>query len=147
MIDITQVDHIGIRVSDPQRAIAYYNNLGFEVLQEVEFDAVIIIKNSAGVEINLITNAPSDNDGKNILMDVPEKYPGYTHAAWRVSSIRDTLADIKAKDMKISQGPVTFGDGHVSVFLRDPDRNVIELRGRDENPEEIDGIEFYTNDN
>ncbi len=42
-ISIEQVDHIGIRVSDPGRALAFYRALGFELEREVEFDAVIII--------------------------------------------------------------------------------------------------------
>ena len=147
MIKITQVDHIGIRISDVERALAFYRVLGFKILKEVDFDPVIIVKNEADMEINLITNAPSDNGGKNILMDVEDKYPGYTHAAWQVTSINDTLATLKSNNIEISQGPVTFGDGHVSVFLRDPDRNVIELRGRAQDLDEIEGVEFYTNDN
>ena len=143
MIDIEQVDHIGIRVSDTQRAIDFYRLLGFEILLEVDFDAVVIMKNPQGVEINLICNGSDSHDGKNILMDVEEKYSGYTHVALRVASIKDTIAALKAHDISITQGPVTFGDEHVSVFIRDPDRNVIELRGRQQDLSQIDGVTFY----
>jgi lactoylglutathione lyase len=147
MIEITKVDHVGIRISDVEQALNFYRALGFEVLQEVDHDAVIIIKNAANIEINLITNAPDDNDGKNVLMDVPVKYPGYTHTAWGVASVKETLASLKEHGLEISQGPVTFGDGHISIFLRDPDRNVIELRGREQNMDEIEGLVFYENTN
>ena len=75
-------------------------------------------------------------------MDVPERFLGYTHLALRVSSIPATIAALKANDIAITQGPVTFGqDGQVSVFIRDPDRNVIELRGRDQG--EVEGVSRY----
>jgi hypothetical protein len=40
---------------------------------------------------------------------------------------------------------VTFGDGHVSLFVRDPDRNTIELRARLDPgaAEKIEGLVFY----
>lgn len=146
-IDISGVDHIGIRVADAKRAMDFYGTFGFKLVKEVDHDAVVIIRNGRGVEINLIVNANNPNDGKNILMDVGDKYAGYTHVALRVASIRDTITALKENGIEISQGPVTFGDdGHVSVFVRDPDRNVIELRGRAENPETIEGITFYTPD-
>ena len=144
-IAIEQVDHIGIRVSDPRRALAFYRTLGFELEHEVEFDAVIVIRNPRGVEINLVVNANDDHGGRNVLMDVEgTKYAGITHVALRVASVADTVEALKTNGIKIRQGPVRFGDdGNVSVFVRDPDLNVIELRGRDEN---LDGVEHYTPD-
>jgi lactoylglutathione lyase len=141
-ITIERVDHIGIRVWDLDRALAFYEVLGFKLMHKVTFDAVAIIRNEAGVEINLVINANAGDKAKNILMDVGEKYAGYTHVALRVASVTATIAALKANDITITQGPVKFGeDGGVSVFVRDPDRNVIELRGRDQSG--VEGVQPY----
>lgn len=147
-ITIQQVDHIGIRVRDLDRALAFYEVLGFKLEVKITYDAVAIIRNTAGVEINLIINANAGDEKKNILMDVPEKYPGYTHVALRVSSVADTIESLNAHGIVITQGPVSFGrDGHVSVFVRDPDRNVIELRGRAEDVAKLPGVRHYAPEN
>ena len=143
MIRIQQLDHLGIRVMDAKRANAFYEKLGFTVRHVSDFDAVTIMVNDDGVELNLITNGNDDVGGKNILMDVEKKHPGFTHVALRVASIKDTLAALVAQDITPSQGPVTFGGTGVSIFIRDPDRNVIELRGRDQKLDEIPGLKFY----
>ena len=142
MIDIQRVDHIGIRVRSLDRALAFYRVFGFELLRRSENDDVAIIRNSHGVELNLVFNANAGDPASNILMDVGEKYPGFTHIALRVSSIPETIAVLKANDIAITQGPVSFGEGgHVSVFIRDPDRNTIELRGREQGA--VDGVTRY----
>jgi lactoylglutathione lyase len=147
-IDIPRVDHIGIRVKDLDRAMKFYAVLGFELLGKAENDAVAVVKNAHEVELNLIYNANADIGGKNILMDVGEKYPGYTHVALRVSSIKAAIEALRANDIKITQGPVSFGrDGHVSVFVRDPDRNVVELRGREEDLSALGGVTVYEPEN
>ncbi|MCI3952269.1 MAG: glyoxalase family protein family, partial [Burkholderiales bacterium] len=117
---------------------------GFVLEHRAGNDAVVVMKNRHGVELNLIYNADDDNGGKNILMDVPRKYAGYTHVAFRVGSIADAITLLRENDITITQGPVSFGrDGHVSLFVRDPDRNVIELRGREEDLSKLGGVEVY----
>ena len=141
---IPNVDHIGIRVRDLERAMRFYAVLGFSLQAKATNDAVAIIRNAHGVEINLIYNANADAGGKNILMDVAEKYPGYTHVALRVASIKAAIEALRANEIRITQGPVSFGaDGYVSVFVRDPDLNVVELRGRDEDLSSIGGVVEY----
>jgi lactoylglutathione lyase len=96
-------------------------------------DDVAIVSNEHGVELNLIFNANAGDPDSNILMDARDKFPGYTHIALHVASIPATIAALTANDIAITQGPVSFGQsGQVSVFVRDPDRNVIELRGREQ---------------
>ena len=87
-IAIEQIDHIGIRVGDLDRALAFYRVLGFELVRRAEGDDVAIIRNEHGVELNLVFNADAGNPAANILMDVPEKFPGYTHVALRVGDDR-----------------------------------------------------------
>ena len=143
-MNISNIDHIGIRITEKRAALDFYEILGFQLEQEVDFDAVIIMKNKSGVEINLINNGQDISNGKNILMDVPEKHPGFTHVAFSVESVLHVMEVLEKNSIPISQGPVTFGrDGHVSIFIRDPDRNTIELRGRVEDESKIPGLTFY----
>jgi lactoylglutathione lyase len=143
-IEIPGVDHIGIRVRDLERAMKFYAIFGFTLHLRAANDAVAIVRNPHGVELNLVYNANAGAEGKNILMDVAEKYPGYTHVALRVASIKAAIEALRANGVRITQGPVSFGaDGHVSVFVRDPDLNVVELRGRDEDLSSIGGAVEY----
>ena len=68
-----------------------------------------------------------DVDKRNILMDVKAKYPGYTHYAITVESVQNAKHFLESINIKITGGPVTFGDGKTSIFIRDPDLNVIEF--------------------
>lgn len=126
MIRIVAVDHIGLRVADAKRSLAFYAQLGFSPVYYDEHDPVIVVRNDAQVEINFIVNAKA-GDPSNVLMDVPEKHAGYTHVALRVASIEETARTLAELGITITEGPKRLGDG-LSLFVRDPDRNVIELR-------------------
>ena len=124
---IKGIAHIGIRVHDLDRSTTFYRLLGFEkTLGPIGPEPVAILEHPAGVEINLVLNAPNANE-PNILMDVPEKHPGITHFALVCDDIRAAKTKLEAAGQKCSGGPIEFPHGAQAVFFRDPDGNVIEL--------------------
>lgn len=130
MFNLTRIDHVGIRVTDRDAARTFYEKLGFVFDPEEDSPRgkSIGLVNDAGARINLIYNGEAATHGGNVLMDVPEKRPGYTHAAFIVDSI-DALVDwLGQEGIPITEGPSVFGHGRRRVlFIRDPDRNVIEF--------------------
>jgi catechol 2,3-dioxygenase-like lactoylglutathione lyase family enzyme len=130
MLNIESVNHIGIRVGDKDVSVSFYKLLGFEYLSDVGFAAghPIIMRHPCGVVLNLLGPA-NVHDGKNILMDVQDKYPGITHLALTVSSLEDAKAFLKTHDIPLT-GSFSF-KGMSAIFIRDPDRNVIELDAYD----------------
>jgi lactoylglutathione lyase len=124
---ITGVAHIGIRVANLERSRAFYALLGFELTAgPLGSEPVAILDHPSGVEINLILNASTGLD-HNVLMDEPVKHTGYTHVALLCSDIAAAQTALEAAGIALSGGPVTFPGGQQAIFVRDPDRNVIEL--------------------
>lgn len=124
---IKNLDHVGIRVMAFARAINFYEKLGFEVTRQDLTEHVVVLKHSSGIEINLLDSGDDDNHQKNILMDIETKYPGYTHYAIAVDSAEGAKQFLESLGVSVTEGPVTFGDGKTSVFVRDPDGNVVEF--------------------
>ena len=126
-VNLSGVAHLGIRVFDLDRSRAFYEKLGFRfIVGPVGPEPVAILSHPGGVEINLILNG-ADETAPNILMDVDAKHAGYTHAALAVDDLNRTMAALEAAGIELSDGPVEFPSGARAVFIRDPDRNVIEL--------------------
>ena len=124
---IKRLDHVGIRVMEFERSIDFYEKLGFSVIRRDDQEHVVVLKHNSSVEINLLDSGNDDNEQKNILMDVDRKYPGYTHYAIAVHSVEKAKQHLESIGLSITEGPVTFGDGKRSIFIRDPDKNVIEF--------------------
>ncbi|HEY8038783.1 MAG TPA: VOC family protein [Polyangiaceae bacterium] len=126
-VPIAGLAHIGIRVHDLERSIAFYRLLGYEkTMGPVGPEPVAILDHPAGVEINLVLNAPKASE-PNVLMDVPEKHPGITHVALSCPDVLAAKSLLEAAGFPIREGPVRFGNGSQAIFVRDPDGNVIEL--------------------
>jgi len=130
VITIEGLAHIGIRVHDLARSVAFYELLGFtKTAGPIGPEPVAILDHPSGLELNLILNAPSA-DEPNVLMDVPAKHPGITHIALLCPDLEEARARLAAAGISLSGGPIQFGPGARGMFVRDPDRNVIELHQR-----------------
>ncbi len=133
MKEIIGINHIGIRVTNLEQARKFYGDLGFEFLAgPMGPEPVAIMEHPSGVNINFILNADS-GIADNILMDVSERHPGYTHMALDVNDINAVQATIENLGIEITEGPMTLPDGGIMLFIRDQDKNVIEFH---QNPPE-----------
>jgi lactoylglutathione lyase len=124
---IKSLDHVGIRVTDFKHTIDFYEKLGFEIARVDMKERIIVLFHRNGVVLNLLDSAIKLHKMRNVLMDESIKYAGYTHIAFRVTDINQVIQHVKVMDIDITEGPVTFGDDKTSIFIRDPDRNVIEF--------------------
>ena len=128
MLDFRNIDHIGIRVSDRERSVAFYEMLGFELIADGGFDQghPLVMVHPSGINFNLLGPANA-RQGSNVLMDEDDKYPGITHVAMKVASAEATEAFVTGQGIAIT-GRRDFR-GTKTIFIRDPDRNVLELVG------------------
>lgn len=131
LVPISGLAHLGIRVHDLERSLRFYELLGFsKTAGPMGTEPVAILEHPCGLEINLVLNAPS-SAAPNVLMDVPDKHPGITHFALLCADIGAAQARLEAAGIALSGGPVRFPTGAQAIFVRDPDRNVIELHQPD----------------
>ena len=127
---ISGISHIGIRVHALDRARTFYELLGFNfVIGSIGPEPVAIMSHPSGIEIKFILNA-ANTSAENVLIDIEEKHAGYTHMALSVQNISIVQSALKNAGVTITGGPITFPGGSVSIFVRDPDRNVIEFNQR-----------------
>ena len=127
MKEIIGINHIGIRVTDLEKARKFYEQLGFIfIMGPIGPEPVAIMEHPSGVIINFILNADSGLK-ENVLMDIPEKHTGYTHIALDVNNIKAVQSTIEKSGIHISEGPIVLPNGGSMFFIRDQDSNVIEF--------------------
>jgi glutathione S-transferase len=125
-VKITSYDHVGLRVTDRSRALVFYDALGFQLDETHSSQTALEIVNESGVRLNLILNGQPTPQRDNILMDRPEKWPGYTHVAFIVEQLSEVLDWAAKGNIAITEGPIDWGR-RITCFLRDPDSNVLEF--------------------
>ncbi|MES0812882.1 VOC family protein [Roseibium sp. SCPC15] len=128
MLDIAKFDHIGIRISDREASVAFYETLGFKQIADGGYDNghPLVMLHPSGININLLGPA-TINRGHNVLMDETSKSPGITHLALKVEDAEATEVFVNEQGIAIT-GRREFR-GTKTIFIRDPDRNVLELVG------------------
>ncbi len=124
---IKAYDHIGIRVTDRDVSIAFYERLGFRQTAEFPAHQANEMETSDGVRINLIFNGAKRPHNRNVLLDEPIKLPGITHPAFIVDDLAAFARWLERSGIAITEGPESIGERRIALFIRDPDGNVLEF--------------------
>jgi catechol 2,3-dioxygenase-like lactoylglutathione lyase family enzyme len=127
MFKITDYEHVGIRVTDRERSVRFYEKLGFRVEKDLPEHQANEMISPGGVYLNLIFNGVPRPENRNILMDEPVKYPGITHPAFIVENFDALLAMFERENIRVTEGPIDIGGRRRACFVRDPDGNVLEF--------------------
>jgi len=140
LLRIESYEHVGIRVTDRDRAVRFYERLGFQLEEEYPDSPSKAIEmiNDRGVRINLICNAAPREGAFNILQDNDTKLPGITHIAFAVADIEAVIRALAAANIPLTDDRKSLPRRDY-IFFRDPDGNVIEIneysRGRQSLPQ------------
>lgn len=124
---VTAYEHVGIRVTDRERATRFYEALGWREEIDLPEHSANEMVNEDGVYINLIFNGVPREGSGNILQDETVKYPGMTHAAFIVDDMDALVATLEAEHVRITDGPHIYSGRRQVIFVRDPDGNVLEF--------------------
>ena len=124
---ILSIDHIGIRVTDRDVSRAFYEKFGFVETAYFQADQANEMETPSGVRINLIMNGAKQPNKKNILLDEPIKLPGITHLALVVDNLAELQTWLQANKIAVTEGPVQLSPRRITLFIRDPDGNVLEF--------------------
>jgi len=126
MLALTKINHIGLRISHYETSKAFYQRFGFEHISGPSGpEPVAIMQHPSGININFILNAQG-KEKHNILMESEVKLTGYTHVALEVENMINTKKALANLGIKLSGETPSHPTGD-SIFIRDPDDNVIEF--------------------
>jgi lactoylglutathione lyase len=115
--------HVGIRVEDLERSLAFYTGLGYEVLGNVpdtEFGSLTMLK------------LPGDEFVTVELVHDPRGGPvdpgGLNHVVIQVESMQTTIADLTARGVQVeAPGSPDGSEDFWTAWITDPDGYRIEL--------------------
>jgi glyoxylase I family protein len=137
--EIVGLHHVAIGVNDIDKALKFYTEaLGFEIVQQSEFNNVEAVNQTIGLDaINAkmaMLKAPNafvelwqySHPAPEDSRSRPSDY-GYTHLALQVDDIQLEYDRLKTHGMEFVGEVVHFGDDASAIYGRDPSGNLIEL--------------------
>lgn len=132
---ISKIDHIGIAVSNIDKAKILYEEIfglevsGIEVVEEQKVKVAFIPTGNSKIELLEST----DSEGP-IAKFIEKRGEGIQHIALRVNNITKVLEELKSKGIRIIDEKPRYGAGGAKIaFLHPKDTNgvLIELCERD----------------
>lgn len=149
MVPLRRFSHLGICVTDLERALRFYRDLlGFAHEAEVEvageptdtllrlrgtqLRAVFLVRDGVRVELLAFASPPGPPARTR-----PMHEPGLTHLSFRVDDLDATLAALRAAGERVLEDTVIrFPEWQAgAAFVTDPDGQLIELVQRPGDPE------------
>ena len=117
---VTGLDHIVLTVADARRSLAWYGALGLEPLRVAAWEAGEAPFPSVRIDATTIID----------LVEGPRTGANLDHLCLVVEPL--DLAELAASpDLDVVEGPVARWGAQgmaTSIYVRDPDTNVVELR-------------------
>lgn len=112
---LADIHHVSLNVTDTERALGFYRDvLGMSLLPRPDFGfGGAWLDAGGGRQVHLIEADVPDDRGQ--------------HVAFRVESIADTVAALRAAGHDVGDGSEVGDTGIRQTFVHDPDGNLIEF--------------------
>jgi lactoylglutathione lyase len=116
--------HVGLRVADPERAVAFYTAVGYEVVGRVP-------ETPAG-QLTMLRLPGDDVVSVELVFDPSEaggdRGTGLSHLVVQVDSMDATVTDLRTKGIEVAEpGSPDDSADFLTTWITDPDGNRIEL--------------------
>jgi lactoylglutathione lyase len=116
--------HVGLRVADPDRAVAFYTAVGYEVVGRVP-------ETPAG-QLTMLKLPGDDVVSIELVFDPGEtdrdRGSGLSHLVIQVESMDATITDLRTKGIEVADPESPDGSmDFLTTWITDPDGNRIEL--------------------
>ncbi len=116
--------HLGLRVADPDRAVAFYTAVGYEVVGRVP-------ETTSG-QLTMLTLPDDDVVSVELVFEPTgadrSRGTGLSHVVVGVESMDATITDLRAKGIEVAEPGSPDGSADfLTSWITDPDGNWIEL--------------------